>query len=257
MQPAISKPELTDAKSSTDVALCTEVSRLARLLARDQVYYFEVIVFEVEGTLFRVPKNGFEVPGSFFETLFSLPGPGKNGTHMEGTDDTCPIVIEGISKDHFRSFLSVMYPFKRTASTYEEWLGVLHLATQWDFTEFREKSVRALTVLIRPGNRTVTDNILLAKKYKVKNWLIQGYTSLIQQPKPLNLDQLCASMIDTLTIARLLSIRESIHMKRMIRLSHLVGNVTYGPTLTPYGVTDEEAVRLVSQMFASEIAEMA
>jgi len=61
-------------------------------------------------TLFRVPRNGFEVEGSLFQTLFSLPGPMENHEQVEGRDDKCPIILEAITKEHFRGLLRVMYP---------------------------------------------------------------------------------------------------------------------------------------------------
>ncbi|KDR75486.1 hypothetical protein GALMADRAFT_226127 [Galerina marginata CBS 339.88] len=219
---------------------------------RDDVYYFDVIVFKVENTLFRVPKNGFDVPGSFFETMFSLPGPGENGEQLEGTDDEHPLSLVGISKAHFRGFLRVMYPFKGSAFTYDEWLGALHLGTQWDFTDIRNKSIEALSTLIQ--NKSASEKILLAKEYGVKQWLLDGCSQLVTQTAALDLDQLCQSRLDALTVARLLSIRESVHMLR--GQNH---NACYycAQNIGAYSVTESDAQALVTQKFASDLATMA
>jgi len=98
-------------------------------LTRDEFFYFDTLVFqvisfilcivdfhslrplvEVEMTLFRVPRHGFEAEGSLFQTLFSLPSPMETGKHMEGHGDNCPIVLGAITKEYFRGFLRVMYP---------------------------------------------------------------------------------------------------------------------------------------------------
>ena len=97
-------------------------------LTRDEFFYFNTVVFqvislilminfhslrslvEVEMTLFRVPRHWFEVEGSLFQTLFSLPSPMENGEHMEGRDDKSPIVLGAITKEFFQGFLRVMYP---------------------------------------------------------------------------------------------------------------------------------------------------
>jgi hypothetical protein len=91
---------------------------------RDDLFYFETVTFQVrfysnlpfafyatpqvEDKLFRVIKSDFEVQGTPFEVIFSLPqAPRKL---VEGTDDSCPFYLHGISKVSFRSFLGVLYP---------------------------------------------------------------------------------------------------------------------------------------------------
>ncbi|KAF9050314.1 hypothetical protein BJ165DRAFT_997358 [Panaeolus papilionaceus] len=57
----------------------------------------------------------------------------------EGSSDENPLVLRGVSENHFRNFLGLIYPFCVVASpsTDEQWLGILHLATEWDFTNVR------------------------------------------------------------------------------------------------------------------------
>ena len=93
----------------------------------DTEYYFTVVTFkvrtiwstgnlsctiqadeQVENTIFRVPRNGFDVPGTIFEAMFSLPVEGDN---MQGSSDSNPIILP-VSEEHFRGFLRAMYPFK-------------------------------------------------------------------------------------------------------------------------------------------------
>jgi len=219
---------------------------------RDSVYYFDIIVFKVENTLFRIPKNGFQVADSFFETIFSLPQP--KGTIVEGSDDTCPLPLDGVSKAYFRGFLRVLYPFNGTATTYEEWVGALDLATMWDFKEIRKASVVALSTLIT--SRDIVENVVLAKKYRVKKWLLDGYLKLLKQPQPLNIDQLRSSHVDLLTIARLWSIYGTMlanHPKPNANCCYYCGRSS-GSTWSE--VTDAEANPLIAQVFADELGEM-
>lgn len=65
---------------------------------------------QVEGTLFRVPRWGFEHPDCMFSAMFDLPEPGADGKQIEGTSDECPIILEGESKSHFKAFLMALYP---------------------------------------------------------------------------------------------------------------------------------------------------
>ena len=65
---------------------------------------------QVGDTLFQVIRNGFEIPGTIFEALFSLPPANKNGTPVEGTSLDNPIILEGVIEKQFRAFLRALYP---------------------------------------------------------------------------------------------------------------------------------------------------
>jgi len=53
-------------------------------------------------TLFRVPRDVFNVPGTIFEAMFSLPPT----SDVEGSTDENPIVLD-VDEDYFRGFLRV------------------------------------------------------------------------------------------------------------------------------------------------------
>ncbi|KAF8959924.1 hypothetical protein BDZ97DRAFT_1365091 [Flammula alnicola] len=207
-----------------------------------------MIVFEVENTLFRLQKKAFEVPGSFFEVMFSLPGHDKNGLQGEGHSDQCPIVLNGISISHFRGFLHVMYPLSMAgpAKTYEQWLGALHLATQWDFFDIRKQAIAGLSPFLT--DRGGVEVILLARKYKVKEWLIQGYMHIAQQTDALDIDKLGAATLDHATIIRLFLVRDMILVSfRNSRRGY------YGDYAFP---SDEEIRKLVTDKVSDEIRDM-
>jgi hypothetical protein len=59
----------------------------------------------------------------------------------------------------------------------EEWTSVLKLATLWRFGELRQEALDELAQIdIEP-----VDRIILAREYKVENWLVDGYMELVAQ----------------------------------------------------------------------------
>jgi len=152
-----------------------------------------------------------------------------------------------------------LYPINGTATTYEEWVGALDLATMWDFKGIRKASVEALSTFIT--SRNVVENILLAKKYRVKQWLQDGYLQLIQKREPgLDIDKLRSSKVDLLTIARLWSIYSTILENRCSKQSNRYCNYCdsyhckHGEITTE--ITHADADPLITQVFADEFREM-
>ncbi|KAJ3508820.1 hypothetical protein NLJ89_g5545 [Agrocybe chaxingu] len=186
----------------------------------------------VEDTLFRVPKNSFlkADPDSIFPTMFNLPVSGE--TISEGVHDSYPIMLEGVSKAYFEGFLLVMYPFKRTAVTFEEWIGALDLATMWSFSEIRGKAISALTDML--VKRNPLQNLLLARKYQVRQWLKQSLLQLVED-ETLELRTLRrGGSLDWETIARIFAVQARLMRRK--------------PLLTP-------AVE-VERMFYDELREL-
>ncbi|KAF9047718.1 hypothetical protein BJ165DRAFT_1403371 [Panaeolus papilionaceus] len=182
------------------------------MIHRDAELYSETVVFKVEDTLFKVLKNAFLHPGSFFETLFRLPQPtgSPNGTNhghqnkdahlLEGSSDGNPIMLERISKTSFRNFLRVLYPL-----SYEQWLDVLDLATMWDFPQIRSLAIGHLDRLF--SRRPVEEQILVSKKYEVKAWLRRVYQLVIRRKDPVSVVDMMKAGLDLETLATLVDIR--------------------------------------------------
>ncbi|KIM36757.1 hypothetical protein M413DRAFT_31387 [Hebeloma cylindrosporum] len=138
---------------------------------------FELVVFQVGKTLFKVIKDAFLVPGTIFEAMFSLPGGGE--VPVEGTSLECPIILEGVDEHHFQAFLRVLYPFVGLPKVveYMDWVGVLQLATMWEFTEIREEAIAALAAL--NPQRELTEQISLGVQYGIIDWVRDGYRELV------------------------------------------------------------------------------
>ena len=101
-------------------------------------------------------RNGFDIPGTPFEAMFALPQ--TQSDSVEGSSHENPIHLRGIKVDHFRCFLRILYPLsvlmifpvkylrvyvkifsigRKPVVEFDEWIGVLNLATMWFFHDVR------------------------------------------------------------------------------------------------------------------------
>jgi hypothetical protein len=151
---------LAVSKNSLLVLNMTSTSRLSYLRYISCIFKWSNdhnIFQKVENRLFQVVRNGFNIPGTPFEAMFSLPQTQTDS--IEGNSLENPIHLQGIRVDHFRSFLRNVHlisvvRFVDTPSEsvcvlmikyfsigqkpvveFDEWVGVLHLATMWVFQE--------------------------------------------------------------------------------------------------------------------------
>jgi len=60
-----------------------------------------------------------------------------------------------------------------------EWIGVLRLSTMWEMTDqIRKKAIDKLNEMaVSP-----TQQVLLGREFRVKKWLLEGYTKLVNDP---------------------------------------------------------------------------
>jgi len=130
--------------------------------------------------------------------------------------------------------------------TFEEWVGVLHLATKWDFfdvssiyctvvvphsfpflcylffKQIRRKAIQKITGMM-PHSMTMWEKMDLAKKYHVKRWLLSQYKSLVlpnnqsceggkrgtdYSKNMLDVDELLMGGMDLATIVKIFKIRQ-------------------------------------------------
>ncbi|KAF9522797.1 hypothetical protein CPB83DRAFT_887354 [Crepidotus variabilis] len=176
----------------------------AAIRERHQKYYFELVLFEVEKTLFNVPKSGFLRSNPKFFDQF-----GATGTSLPSDEgQSTPIELKDVTAQAFEGLLLVLYPIDGTASTYEEWLGALELATLWDFPNIRTKAIEAMSILNESNSRSTMEIVVLSKKYKIKSWLREAYIKLVQQ-KHVDLEELL-KVLDCETVMRLFAARSYI-----------------------------------------------
>ncbi|KAF4620305.1 hypothetical protein D9613_001083 [Agrocybe pediades] len=180
----------------------------------DAVFNFQIIVFQVEDTVFEVLKAGFNVPGSIFETMFSLPqGSPEEGSGVEGSSRDHPIFLPGVTASEFHIFLRVLYPFMNQSDVteYDEWLSVLRLATMWDFKKIRSRAITHLNYHPFLTQKSAAEKISIGRQYRVTRWIKDGYETLCQDP-PQDLGETNGPSepfgLDWETIAKIYIVRE-------------------------------------------------
>jgi len=170
-------------------------------LKRKDLYYFDLVVFQVEDALFKVPKNHFAT-SSVFATIFTLP-PGEND--VEGTEDK-PFVLHGISEIDFESLLKLMYPppLANIKLTQQDWISVLKLCTLWEFTDIRERAIQEL--LKEEIKMGTIEKMECGKSYQVQEMLLGGYAELLKRTETITAEE--AERLGWRTAAKLLLLRE-------------------------------------------------
>ncbi|KAF5365175.1 hypothetical protein D9758_005360 [Tetrapyrgos nigripes] len=153
---------------------------------RDDVYYWELVTFQVEDLLFRVPRHHFQKKSHVFRDMFALP---QGDQEPEGNSDANPIKLEGILATEFTSLLRALYPRYITGKMDAniDWKSVLKLATLWEFLELRMSTVDKLSSSQPP--MTAWEKIELGRRYFVHNWLRSGYVDLVSQPETLSKEE--------------------------------------------------------------------
>ncbi|KAL5519555.1 hypothetical protein ACEPAH_1238 [Sanghuangporus vaninii] len=162
------------------------MSSSTKAISRDETFYFEMTIFQVEDCLFKVPRKPFEDQSDIFRSMFQLP-PGHD-KQVDGLHDEMPLVLEGISKKDFRSFLQVLLPPSigdDTSLSEEEWLSVLSLSNMWGFSKIRQTAIEKL----QNNDIDLITKIELAHKFDIREWLFGAYLALGKRLEPLSVEE--------------------------------------------------------------------
>ncbi|KAF9050369.1 hypothetical protein BJ165DRAFT_1402098 [Panaeolus papilionaceus] len=206
-------------------SLPTVANDLEGGIRRDYLFYYQTVVIKAEDTLFCVPKNGLMVVGIYFPKLFlklEADAQSNPDTIVPGTSDDNPIILEGVSKDHFRDFLRLIYPFGICPPRKDDqWLGILQLATEWNCIGIRDTALAHLEHLFQSCHPTTSSTsstphdpmraLSLCMKYKIGQYVSQQLEAIITSIRPLNRSAMTASGIDKATILAILEMREQWH----------------------------------------------
>ncbi|KAJ8076006.1 hypothetical protein PM082_021988 [Marasmius tenuissimus] len=173
-------------------------------------YFWELVVFQVEDKLFKVPKHAFaDNPHPPFNEIFTLPQNESDERRKEGVSSNNPIVLEQIAKADFERFLAVLYPRFRPyqprkpevrgffsalftdecppKSEIGNWLSVLKLSSLWNFFDVRQTAIVTLSQFpitcqidclscTENAPFSAVDRIVAGKVYGVLRWFIEGIT---------------------------------------------------------------------------------
>ncbi|KAI9452802.1 hypothetical protein F5148DRAFT_985820, partial [Russula earlei] len=169
---------------------------------RHSKYFFDDgnVTFLIDGILFCVHRYLFSRGSEHFSARFS---------RLEVRDhdhEALPptISLDDVKCKDFEAFLSVLYPenFGEIDLSYEQWKSVLHLSTLWAFPSLRKW---ALSYMMPP---TPHDQLLLARAYSVRDWVVPALSALCQRRAPLSLDE--AIQMDIKDVVLVNTVREDI-----------------------------------------------
>ncbi|KAF9050374.1 hypothetical protein BJ165DRAFT_1592367 [Panaeolus papilionaceus] len=187
---------------------------------RDSLLYCENVVFKVEDALFCVPKRGLVNEGAYFDNLFNEAACRSAISSPQGNSDENPLVLYGVSENHFRNFLGLIYPFCGVASpsTDEQWLGILHLATEWNFANIRESALKRLLHLFISSPTRLGDTptrrhdpiraLAICLKYKISRHIVHQLELIITSIAPLRRNAMVGAGLDEDMIQLIMEMRE-------------------------------------------------
>ncbi|KAI9508006.1 hypothetical protein F5148DRAFT_980583, partial [Russula earlei] len=167
---------------------------------RHSKYFFDDgnVTFLVDGTLFCVHRYLFSRGSEHFSAQFAQ----LEASDYEALPST--ISLDDVKCKDFEAFLSVLYSenFGVVDLSYEQWKSVLHLSTLWAFPSLRKW---ALSYMTPP---TPHDQLLLARAYSVRDWVVPVLSVLCQRRAPLSLDE--ASQMNIKDVVLVNTVREDI-----------------------------------------------
>ncbi|KAF6750639.1 hypothetical protein DFP72DRAFT_909703 [Ephemerocybe angulata] len=155
---------------------------------RVEEFYWDNVVFKVENSLFKVPRDRFIAQSEVFAGMFGYES-------VEGGSDENPIVLEGYKVDDFNALLKAIYPPTLEVKdgwshlTKAELKSVLKLSTIWEMKKIRKGAISNLSNSFSKALDPV-EKITLAREHRISKWFIQGLTSLVKDDLKLSLDEL-------------------------------------------------------------------
>ncbi|KAL0570864.1 hypothetical protein V5O48_011089 [Marasmius crinis-equi] len=161
-----------------------------KTVKRSATHYWELVVFQVEDELFRVPRQQFAdnpyLPSPLKEIFYKSSPPqtavtacvSSKNAKTPGDSDEDPIVLKQVSKVDFERLMEFLYPsVKQLVSngpgmnhwSTKVWLSVLRLATLWNFLDVRELVIKHLD-LQTDLEFTYFEAIAAAREFSVPSW---------------------------------------------------------------------------------------
>ncbi|KAK7036478.1 hypothetical protein VNI00_011675 [Paramarasmius palmivorus] len=144
---------------------------------RHEQYYIDTIVYQIEGTLFKVPSRYFHEKSEVFQGASQI-----SSTSVEGTSDEHPVKLvlpQDATADDFLQLVRIIYPLTvglptPTDLSRTQWISVLKLATPWGFKDIRQRAITNIS----SSNEDFVERVELGRRYSVKSWVLEGLTGL-------------------------------------------------------------------------------
>jgi len=173
-------------------------------MEEDDLFHCKLLSIRVENRIFRVPRDLLELYSDVFKDMFSLPK--SDNEPPDGERNNKPLVLEGIQKDDFRTFLTVLSSLHYESVTkgggedkiifviarlplykgleQKHWVSVLRLAHMWGFENVRKKAIEVLAKDAELSRNTL-ERLRLAHKFHIDDWVCPAYRELLTRDKPL------------------------------------------------------------------------
>ncbi|KAK7052814.1 hypothetical protein VNI00_004133 [Paramarasmius palmivorus] len=179
---------------------------------KDNRFFFEFVVFQVDNTLFQVPSRYFYDKSEIFRDAYSI---SKTNNDGEGTSERNPIRLplpDDTTVTDFTTLLEFIVPLTVSAptptySTSSRYLSVLKLSTCWGFKELRDLAIEEITK--KHAFPSVINKIETGRKYRVKHWVHAGLNDLMATETLPPLEEL--KTLGDKTIIGLLYARDEAH----------------------------------------------
>ncbi|KAJ2924529.1 hypothetical protein H1R20_g12561, partial [Candolleomyces eurysporus] len=210
---------------------------------RDDTYFWDMVTFSVEGSLFRVPRYQFIVGSQYFYAAYlnapsnplltlddlasndgrsqyseeyeevEAPGgstPTAIDTPSVNREPWCEraVALEGVTSEQFRTFLKLLFPIHLTSTTVTltkpEWSSILTLSTLWHFNHLRALAIHHLD---QPSIDPI-ELILVGRSNFVTEWVLRGYEALVLKDEAIEEDE--SEMIGDKTSVKLYIIRHGL-----------------------------------------------
>ena len=175
------------------------------IIQRDKTYYHVYIIlsvnfftiistqcrgspnlFQVENTLFKIPRSMLEDCSEIFRDMFLLPP--QEDVSCDGSSDEQPLFLHGVCKAAFRRLLMAVeqwqedderkkYDSETARTLFQEWASVLELSCMWQMANVRQRAVEEiLKLLYQVGRKDWIYLLTLSNKLgisKIRNRFIQ------------------------------------------------------------------------------------
>lgn len=220
----------------------SETSTISNRWSKHPEFYTYTVTFLVEDHLFRVPRDELEAESTVFRDRFLLPRgdsetvEDRSGSKtvgdesdsetvedksdpgtVEGESDLRPVILEGVSKKEFESFLRALMGRQHATNKESDlgqaqWISVLKLSTMWEFKRLREVAIQHLDLPSKPLGPI--DKFVLASKYGIKKWLLPSLLELAKRARPISVEE--GRRIGFENALKLAAVREELKMTNTI-----------------------------------------
>jgi len=174
-------------------------------------YNFTLITFQVNNTLFRVPRQHFERESKILCKMLELPQ--GVGSQPDGNSDAQPLPLD-VDQEDFQQLLRVMFPSRVRAVedlSVLQWMSVLKMARFFEMDDFAETAFTRMSTLETsrenwlaildmtierinfPDARSLgiqnlssmlnddVEKVSLARRYQVQQWFRSGLQGLVER----------------------------------------------------------------------------